>query len=223
MNTGLDQALQIMDKSGEALWTADLAEDGDPRDPEAHKYKSAVPPWHGLSADGDVTGQLVYVNYGSHEDYTELIAQGTNLTGKIVIARYGRIFRGLKVISSLSRNIPNLTSYRSKVLKNWARWVSSFTQIRAMMVMSPSQTIILPILLALHVIHHLFSVEACSICQFIQEIRLRQAIQHMRMRIALKDSTFPRSLVCLFHGRMRRDFSRRFPAFMPQLRMERKL
>jgi N-acetylated-alpha-linked acidic dipeptidase len=106
MNTGLDQALQIFDESGKALWTADLVEDGDPRDPEAHKYKSAIPPWHGLSADGDVTGQLVYANYGSQEDYAELIAQGANLTGKIIIARYGQLFRGLKVVSTLIRHFP---------------------------------------------------------------------------------------------------------------------
>lgn len=97
INTGLDQSLEILDENGTVLWAADLVEDGDPRDPEAHKYKAAIPSWHGLSANGDVTGQLVYVNYGLKEDYDELISQGANLTGKIVIARYGRIFRGLKV------------------------------------------------------------------------------------------------------------------------------
>jgi N-acetylated-alpha-linked acidic dipeptidase len=67
------------------------------RDPEAAKYRDAVPTFHGLSRDGDVTGQLVYANYGSREDYAKLVKDGVNLTGKIVLTRYGGIFRGLKV------------------------------------------------------------------------------------------------------------------------------
>ena len=31
------------------------------------------------------------------QDYDELVSIGANLTGKIVITRYGRLFRGLKV------------------------------------------------------------------------------------------------------------------------------
>ena len=67
MNTGLEQSLDILDSDGISTWSADLVEDGDPRDEDAHKYRDTIPPWHGLSADGDVTGQLVYVNYGEKE------------------------------------------------------------------------------------------------------------------------------------------------------------
>ncbi|KAF8812309.1 Zn-dependent exopeptidase [Phlegmacium glaucopus] len=97
MNTGLDQSLEVLDNDGNLIWSADLVEDGDPRDEDAHKYRDAIPPWHGYSADGDVTGQLVYANYGAKEDYDQLVAQHVNLTGKVVIARYGNVFRGLKV------------------------------------------------------------------------------------------------------------------------------
>ncbi|KJA29916.1 hypothetical protein HYPSUDRAFT_31952 [Hypholoma sublateritium FD-334 SS-4] len=97
MNTGVEQRLEIKDQNGTSVWTADLVEDGDPRDPDAHKYKDTIPTWHGLSCDGDVTGQLIYANYGRKEDYDELVAQGTNFTGKIVITRYGDTFRGLKI------------------------------------------------------------------------------------------------------------------------------
>jgi N-acetylated-alpha-linked acidic dipeptidase len=69
---------------------------GDPTDDAAEKYKYAIPTWHSLSADGDVSGQLIYANYGMHEDYEALLAIGANLTGKIVLARYGGNFRGLK-------------------------------------------------------------------------------------------------------------------------------
>lgn len=100
MNTPLDRALSILGNDGQPEWEADLVEDGDPRDPDAANYRDAIPTFHGLSADGDVEGQLVYVNYGSKEDYDDLLAKGVDLAGKIVLARYGDVFRGLKVCRS---------------------------------------------------------------------------------------------------------------------------
>ncbi|KAF5364284.1 hypothetical protein D9756_000759 [Leucocoprinus leucothites] len=97
LNTPLDRGLSIINDEGQAEWEADLEEDGDPRDVEAHRYRTAVPTWHGLSKEGDVTGKLVYANYGNQEDYAQLVAAGVNLTGKIVVTRYGGIFRGLKI------------------------------------------------------------------------------------------------------------------------------
>lgn len=67
VDMGTEQRLMILNSDGTPAWTADLREDGDPGDPDAHKYRDAVPPWHALSADGDVTGQLVYANYGRKE------------------------------------------------------------------------------------------------------------------------------------------------------------
>ncbi|TFK71755.1 Zn-dependent exopeptidase [Pluteus cervinus] len=97
LNTPLNRSLEILSSENIPVWTADLVEDGDPLDEDAHRYKDAVPTWHGLSRDGIAEGQLVYANYGTKEDYDELVASGANLTGKIVIARYGGIFRGLKI------------------------------------------------------------------------------------------------------------------------------
>lgn len=97
LNTPLDRSLDILDEDGSSLWSADLVEDGNPLDPEAAKYKDAVPTFHGLSQGGEVEGELVYANYGTKEDYDSLVKEGTDLTGKIVIVRYGAIFRGLKV------------------------------------------------------------------------------------------------------------------------------
>lgn len=56
-----------------------------------------VPTFHGYSASGNVTGPLVYVNYGSYQDFEDLIRANVSLEGKVAIARYGGIFRGLKV------------------------------------------------------------------------------------------------------------------------------
>lgn len=55
-----------------------------------------LPPYHAFSVDGDVEGELVFVNYGLEEDYDWLERNGIDLTGKIVIAKYGRSWRGIK-------------------------------------------------------------------------------------------------------------------------------
>ena len=51
---------------------------------------------NGYSGVGDVTGDVVYVNYGLIEDYAQLEAVGVSVKGKIVVARYGQSFRGIK-------------------------------------------------------------------------------------------------------------------------------
>ncbi|MGD0190975.1 MAG: transferrin receptor-like dimerization domain-containing protein [Rhizomicrobium sp.] len=56
----------------------------------------ALPAYLEYQGDGDVTGELVYVNYGMKDDYDTLEKLGVNVKGKIVIARYGDGWRGLK-------------------------------------------------------------------------------------------------------------------------------
>jgi N-acetylated-alpha-linked acidic dipeptidase len=55
-----------------------------------------LPPYNVYGADGDVTAPLVYVNYGMPDDYKQLERMGVSVKGKIVIARYGAGWRGLK-------------------------------------------------------------------------------------------------------------------------------
>lgn len=55
-----------------------------------------LPSYNAYSADGDVTAELVYVNYGIPDDYKELERRGIDVRGKIVIARYGGSWRGIK-------------------------------------------------------------------------------------------------------------------------------
>lgn len=74
--------------------TLKLAEPAVPNDPT-----SALPQYpavNGYSGQGDVTGEVVYVNYGLIEDYAQLDSLGVSVRGKIAIARYGRSFRGIK-------------------------------------------------------------------------------------------------------------------------------
>jgi len=55
-----------------------------------------LPTYNAWSADGNVTAEVVYVNYGLNEDYEVLSKMGINVKGKIVIARYGKSWRGIK-------------------------------------------------------------------------------------------------------------------------------
>ena len=55
-----------------------------------------VLPINGYAGSGDVTGEVVFVNYGLIEDYEQLKALGVSVRGKIAVARYGRSFRGIK-------------------------------------------------------------------------------------------------------------------------------
>src|SRR5260370_25926814 len=57
--------------------------------------QGALPTFNAYSADGDVTADLVYVNYGTPEDYEQLSKLGVDVKGKIAIARYGRSWRGI--------------------------------------------------------------------------------------------------------------------------------
>ncbi|KAJ3759395.1 Zn-dependent exopeptidase [Lentinula raphanica] len=97
MNTPLERNLQALDAEGKILWEADLEEHAEQEDPEAHKHSNTVPTFHGLSKGADVSGQLIYANYGLIEDYDALVKQGVNFTGAIVLTRYGGNFRGIKV------------------------------------------------------------------------------------------------------------------------------
>jgi N-acetylated-alpha-linked acidic dipeptidase len=55
-----------------------------------------LPPYNAYSADGDVTAELIFVNRGIPADYEELEKRGIDVKGKIVIAKYGGSWRGIK-------------------------------------------------------------------------------------------------------------------------------
>ena len=73
----------------------ELREGEIPQDPTTLAHPE-YPTVNGYSGTGDVTGEVVYVNYGLVEDYEQLDAIGVSVKGKVAIARYGRSFRGIK-------------------------------------------------------------------------------------------------------------------------------
>jgi N-acetylated-alpha-linked acidic dipeptidase len=87
--------VEAFDASGKLLMSGPAREhvQGDPY----QDNPQVVMPFNGSSASGDLTGDVVYANYGRPEDFLELAAQHIDLRGKIVIMRYGANFRGVKV------------------------------------------------------------------------------------------------------------------------------
>jgi N-acetylated-alpha-linked acidic dipeptidase len=75
---------------------ATLQEPPIPGDSSSSAKDPALPAYLAFQGDGDVTAPLVYVNYGMQDDYLMLQRMGISVEGKIVIARYGGGFRGLK-------------------------------------------------------------------------------------------------------------------------------
>ncbi|MFM9014489.1 MAG: M28 family peptidase, partial [Gemmatimonadota bacterium] len=73
----------------------ELREGEIPEDPTTLAHPE-YPTVNGYSGTGDVTGEVVYVNYGLVEDYAVLDSLGVSVKGKVAIARYGRSFRGIK-------------------------------------------------------------------------------------------------------------------------------
>jgi N-acetylated-alpha-linked acidic dipeptidase len=65
-------------------------------DPTSNQKAEQLPTYNAYSIDGDVTGPLVYVNYGRPQDYEELERRNISVSGAIVIARYGASWRGIK-------------------------------------------------------------------------------------------------------------------------------
>ncbi|MBB6575572.1 transferrin receptor-like dimerization domain-containing protein [Xanthomonas arboricola] len=81
---------------GAKPYVARLKEPPLPGDSTSTQTENVLPPYVIYGGNGDVTGDLVYVNYGIAEDYEALARNGVDVRGKIVIARYGKGWRGLK-------------------------------------------------------------------------------------------------------------------------------
>jgi N-acetylated-alpha-linked acidic dipeptidase len=86
---------RLLEMTAPARYTAKLTEPAIAADPDSTD-QSQLPTYNAYSAAGDVTAPLVYVNYGTLEDYEQLKKMGVDVKGKIVIARYGRSWRGVK-------------------------------------------------------------------------------------------------------------------------------
>jgi N-acetylated-alpha-linked acidic dipeptidase len=96
---------------------------GDPStQPDA--MKDALPPYVAYQGDGDVTAPVVYVNYGMPDDYDALARRGISVKGKIVLARYGAGWRGLKPKLAQEHGAVGCLIYSDPANDGYADWDS---------------------------------------------------------------------------------------------------
>ncbi|MEX1139845.1 MAG: M20/M25/M40 family metallo-hydrolase [Bacteroidota bacterium] len=78
---------------------------------ETDFHPDALIPFNAYSPSGDVTSTVVYANYGLAADFERLRELGVDVKGKIVIARYGRVYRGLKVLEATKAGAVGIILY----------------------------------------------------------------------------------------------------------------
>ncbi len=101
--------VEAFNAAGQIIMTGPAREhvEGDP----FQDNPKVVMPFNGSSGSGDVTGEVVYANFGRPEDFDHLAAQHIDLHGKIVIVRYGSNFRGVKVYLAEQRGAAGVLIY----------------------------------------------------------------------------------------------------------------
>jgi N-acetylated-alpha-linked acidic dipeptidase len=87
---------RLLEMTGTRNFKAALKEPALKEDATSGQQATQLPVYNCWSADGDVTSELVFVNYGVPADYEKLARMGIDVKGKIVIAKYGQSWRGIK-------------------------------------------------------------------------------------------------------------------------------
>ncbi|CAN5538769.1 transferrin receptor-like dimerization domain-containing protein [soil metagenome] len=87
---------RLVEMTAPEKYTLKLQEPAVTGDATSGQQDEQLPTYNAYSTDGDVTGALVYVNYGTPADYEVLERAGIEVKGKIAISRYGGSWRGIK-------------------------------------------------------------------------------------------------------------------------------
>ncbi len=87
---------RLLEMDGPVPYKALLAESAFREDASSGQTGEQLPTYNCYSPDGDVRGELVFVNYGVPEDYDRLERMGISVKGRIVLAKYGHSWRGIK-------------------------------------------------------------------------------------------------------------------------------
>jgi N-acetylated-alpha-linked acidic dipeptidase len=114
---GIPPALHLEKPQAKAL---SLAEPPLPGDKDSAS-DAAFPAFHGYGISGDARGQVVYANYGRAEDFAALEKMGISVRDKIVLARYGGNFRGLKVLNAQKHGARGILIYSDPGDDGYAR------------------------------------------------------------------------------------------------------
>ncbi|WP_370174435.1 transferrin receptor-like dimerization domain-containing protein [Leeuwenhoekiella palythoae] len=88
--------LRLLELTAPTAFKAALSPEPIAEDKYTQQGEALLPSYNAFSTDGDVTAELVFVNYGVPKDYEELEKLGIDVKGKIVIAKYYGSWRGIK-------------------------------------------------------------------------------------------------------------------------------
>ncbi len=100
MNKPVKIAIEAFDSNGKQLMSGPSPEHVDPNKDGGDPFQDdprILPAFNGSSPSGDVTGEVVYANYGTLADFKKLAELGVSVKDRIVLVRYGGNFRGIKV------------------------------------------------------------------------------------------------------------------------------
>ncbi|KAH9509164.1 Glutamate carboxypeptidase 2 [Bulinus truncatus] len=100
-------SVRILDKSGKVVYDTVRDENDLPKD--------VNPPFNAYAPAGLVEGDVVYAGYGRQIEYDDLLKLGINVSGKIVIMKYGKIFRGSKVQIAQSKGAIGVILYSDPI------------------------------------------------------------------------------------------------------------
>ncbi|KAH9494447.1 Glutamate carboxypeptidase 2, partial [Bulinus truncatus] len=104
-NEATPNSVRLVDGSGNILYDAKSNESDISGEPDV------VPPFNAYSPSKLVEGELVFANYGRVEDFEELVSLKVNVTGRVVIVKYGKMFRGDKVDIAASYGATGIIIY----------------------------------------------------------------------------------------------------------------
>ena len=97
--------------------TAEHVEGDDPFQDDAR----ILPAFSGSSPSGDVSGAVVYANYGTYADFKRLEETGVSVKDRIVLVRYGVNFRGVKAYLAQQRGARGVLIYSDPADDGFAR------------------------------------------------------------------------------------------------------
>ncbi len=100
LNKPIKIEIEAFGGSGKKLMSGPSPEHVDPVKDGGDPFQDdprVTPAFNGSSPSGDVTGEVVYANYGTLADFKKLAELGVSVKDKIVLVRYGGNFRGVKV------------------------------------------------------------------------------------------------------------------------------
>jgi N-acetylated-alpha-linked acidic dipeptidase len=97
-----------------------VREPASPLDPDT-AHAELGPAFVAYSASGSVTAPVVYVNYGLPPDYARVREAGIDVRGKIVIARYARSHRAVKIHTAEQQGAAGIVIYSDPADDGFAR------------------------------------------------------------------------------------------------------